>query len=250
MTKGAVLQIVTDIEWSGYGPIVKTDSGYELLDFYYLSSGDTSVNTDLDAMALQQAWQLTMADGHPLEALAWVHCHPNGMAAFWSGVDELAVKDCLRYQGSDDAEQVSILFSGRTVIARRDTRQVQEKLKVHVRWGALKGDVERARELQKKRTAFQYQDACAICGNRGLTLTCDGCGKDVCLGCFFSIGLGKLKSLCIKCATAEAEGTCEACLESEAICVFCEGRVCRAHEGRVHGQVICAWCLEVLYGNT
>ena len=152
--KFLVLHNNTTVEWSGYGPLAVAGKNYELLDFYYLSSGDTSSSTTLEPEATAEAWTRVARGGYDLDnvRLAWVHCHPSVGMGSWSWQDDEAIGGLVKFAD----EQVSVLFNG-TVSARYDTKKLSETMIVDIDYGVYVDDVEKAvaleREFEVKRTA-------------------------------------------------------------------------------------------------
>jgi hypothetical protein len=272
--KAMVLMSHTNNEWSGYGPLVETEYGWDLVDFYYLSSNDTMGSSDLEPEDTAKAWMLTMEDGYKdVVGLAWIHCHPGMMGAFWSGTDETGIANCLRYGAS---EQVSVCFSGRQVIARRDTDAKSEDVAASMQFPSFSDDIQRIPKAKRPVvTTARKSHPCHICGDF-LTLTCNWCKLPTCVSHVSSLNE---HVTCESCAgdiqdTPPFEPdfdafpsdqteygilpgdpvTCMKCASSAEFCVMCDEPVCPTHRYEVGNtrqkNYLCVICREHVYGDT
>lgn len=145
-----LLHSVTNLEWSGYGPVEQVDENtYRLIDFYYLSDDDHGGETNLPVEATAQAWMRVIEAGIEPEKvqLAWVHCHPFG-SAYWSSIDEEAILD-LKSRNGNGIKQISVLFYGDGTMARIDGFGfASEDMEVKVSYGPYWPDVKKAIELE------------------------------------------------------------------------------------------------------
>jgi len=243
-TKSLILQKHTTNEWSGYGPVVEDGDDIRLLDFYYLSHDDSGASSNLDAQATAEAWTRVIADGYDgVKSLAWVHCHPNGMPAFWSGTDESAILDCLKYGAT---KQVSVLFTRKTTIARIDSKAGRQDMVVLTEYGSYEEDVEKAKESEQDESII-----CHGCDSPAITIECEACGFKYCQKCLSVVT--KDQVLCKECF-APVVLDCPDCLAEETVhCIYCDESVCEAHKVTVDTssgeQVLCRLCWEALYDD-
>ena len=161
LARASILQSIIPTEWSGYGPLIKvSDDTYLMPTFYFVSMNDSLGSTELDPLAAAEAWQMAADDGFDVSqiSLAWVHCHPHGMAD-WSLTDDKAVMDCLEYQARDDAMQVSVLFAGNKVVARYDDLDITADMDVELDWGPWTAVARRAAEAASTEVRYYGDEA-------------------------------------------------------------------------------------------
>lgn len=153
---------VSDIEWSGYGPVICVNGYYALEDWYIGSVNDTAGATELEPVQIDAAWRRAMASGYdPFVdnniTLAWVHRHPHSTGPFWSGIDERAIEYLTKNNGGKP--QISVLYYGHGLVtARMDNGSGTKSLDVQVsipddleetiRLARLSAKVEKARPVR------------------------------------------------------------------------------------------------------